>query len=421
MVRIYFFFLLTFFSLNFFAKSRLTIVVEKFNSSKEFSLVSETLEQVVVHELGKRKDITVLNYSEVKEILDFDKKSRAFGCSNPNECLLELNEKLKADYVFSGKVAKLGREYVFALSGINLKNPTKSKQIAIQGKDVLKLKSEVHAMVDKILGESEDKPQFQLKKGENLTLVVVPLRSSGLKKTTVEAIKQILNSQLNQIEGLNIISQDDVQVILNKSAIDSKVDCIESLKCLVELGASFGAGKLIAGTVTKMDDSFLVSLQLIDSRKAVVLNRVLEIYNGEENEIKNAIKFSAYKILGIDYKSKKGNIDLTFNIDEGKLYLKGLEKKIEKNQFLNSGMIPGKYTLKIIPDSEKYIPLQTDIYVVPEQTTYKKFSLVEKPTPWYKSWWFWTISGAVVTGAVTTTVILTQEQTPSPKGSVNGS
>ncbi|HNZ54611.1 MAG TPA: hypothetical protein PKN76_10785, partial [bacterium] len=68
---------------------------------------------------------------------------------------------------------------------------------------------------------------------------------------------------------------------------------------------------------------------------------------------------------------------------------------------------------------DNYLPLQTDVYVAPGAKNVKTFNVLEKPTKWYKSWWFWTITSVVVLGAAgaTTAVILTQ-QTPSGQGTV---
>ena len=62
--------------------------------------------------------------------------------------------------------------------------------------------------------------------------------------------------------------------------------------------------------------------------------------------------------------------------------------------------------MKVLAEDDNYFPLQTDIYVAPGATNVKTFTLLKKPTPWYKSWWFWTITGVVIVGAATTTTVV---------------
>jgi len=90
-----------------------------------------------------------------------------------------------------------------------------------------------------------------------------------------------------------------------------------------------------------------------------------------------------------------------------------LKENIKNGTYKKKNLLPGRYNLKVIADQEEYYPLQKEIYVVPGFTNIKSFTLKEKPAKWYKSWWFWTITGVVVTGATATTIYLMND---NPKG-----
>nr|MBP7433616.1 hypothetical protein [bacterium] len=285
--------------------------------------------------------------------------------------------------------------------------------------DLNDVKGKIKESVDILLGISAPKQMFKLADGEELRLAVMPLAARGMEQTTADSLTSILSAQLNQIKGISVISQDDIKAMLSKAALDSSVSCTDSLECVVEIGASLGLSKLVTGAVGKVKDTFVISVQLIDVRNADVVNRVLESYTGDEGELQNAIKLAAYQIAGVDYKALLGEVDFSFNVKKGTIQFGETESPFEKPQYSAGNLIPGRYYLKVRAANDNYLPLQTDVYVAPGAKNVKTFNVLEKPTKWYKSWWFWTITSVVVLGAAgaTTAVILTQ-QTPSGQGTV---
>lgn len=83
------------------------------------------------------------------------------------------------------------------------------------------------------------------------------------------------------------------------------------------------------------------------------------------------------------------------------------------------GLVPGRCYLKARAYDEGYLSLQAEVYVAPGSKNVKTFNVLEKPTPWHKTWWFWTITGIVVLGAAgTTTAVVLTQQSPSGSGTV---
>jgi len=395
------------------------LLVQKVEAAGVEEAFARSLEEALVLDIGGREGISVVTSAEMQSVVKTVQLKAETGCEGSDECLVEVQRKLDVETLIAGKVTKLGDEFIFSINTVNVANKTVGERISIQGKDLNDVKGKIKESVDIILGISAPKEMFRLAEGEELRLAVMPLAARGMEQTTADSLTSILSAQLNQIKGISVISQDDIKAMLSKAALDSSVSCTDSLECVVEIGASLGLSKLVTGAVGKVKDTFVISVQLIDVRNADVVNRVLESYTGDEAELQNAIKLAAYQIAGVDYKSLYGGVDFSFNVKKGVVQFGETETPFEKPQFSAENLIPGRYYLKVRAANENYLPLQTDVYVAPGAKNVKTFNVLEKPTKWYKSWWFWTITSVVVLGAAgaTTAVILTQ-QTPSGTGTV---
>jgi len=394
-------------------------LVQKIEAVDVEKAAAKSIEEAIVFDIGKRKGYSVVTSAELEQTVQFSEKGMQMGCDESAACLIEIQDKLAVATLIAGKIGKLGDEYILSLNTVDVANSAVGKRSNIQAKSIDEIKKGVHKAIDEMLGLSIPKQPFRLKKGEKLKLAVMPLSERGIEKSTADALTQILSAELNQIEGISVISQDDIKAMLDKAALDAQMACTDSLECVVEIGAALGLSKLVTGSVGKVKDTFVISIQLIDARKADVENRVLESFAGEKGELKNAIKLAAYQIAGVDFESKKGGINFTFNVEDADVQLGEQEGKVTASQFKQKDLIPGRYYLKVIGDQDDYYPLQTDIYVAPGANNVKTFMLLEKAAPWYKSWWFWTVSGTVLAGAALTTYYFSQ-QIPDAELTIKG-
>ncbi|HNW82314.1 MAG TPA: hypothetical protein PKG52_05410 [bacterium] len=387
------------------------LLVQKITGVDVEESVAKTIEEAIVLNIGQRSGFSVVTSAELESAVKFTEKQAQMGCESSSECLIEIQKKLECDTLISGKVAKLGDEFILSLNTVNVNDGSVGIRTTAQAKDVSELKTKLPTALDEILGIAELKPMFQLKPGENLKLAVMPLAARGVETATADALTAILSSELNSIQGVSVISQDDIKAMLAKAEMDSTMQCSDSMECIIEIGASLGLSKLITGSVGKVKNTWVISVQLIDTRRAEVDNRVLESFDGEQDELRNAIKLAAYQIAGIDYSMKKGGIDLSFNVKEAVIQLGSEKGEIKQSQYKLTDVVPGRYSLKVIADPKDYIPFQTDIYIAPGANNVKNLTIMKTPTPWYKTWWFWTVTGVVVLGAAaaTTTVLMLEK------------
>ncbi|HNZ53833.1 MAG TPA: hypothetical protein PKN76_06810, partial [bacterium] len=388
------------------------LLVQKITGVDVEESVARTVEEAIVLNIGSRAGYSVVTSAEMESAIKFTEKSMVMGCESSTECLVEIQKKLDCDTLISGKVAKLGDEFILSLNTVNVNDGSVGLRTTAQAKDIAELKTKLPLALDEIMGIAEIKPMFQLKPGEELKLAVMPLAARGVETATADALTAILSSELNSIQGVSVIGQDDIKAMLAKVEMDATMQCSDSLECIVEIGASLGLSKLITGSVGKVKDTWVIGVQLIDTRKGEVDNRVLESFDGEQDELRNAIKLAAYQIAGVDYSTKKGGIDLSFNVKEATIQFGSEKGEIKQSQYKLAEILPGRYSLKVIADPKDYVPFQTDIYIAPGANNVKNLTILKTPTPWYKTWWFWTVTGVVVLGAAaaTTTVLMLESK-----------
>lgn len=395
------------------------LLVDKVEAAGVEANLAKSLEEALVLDIGKRENTSVVTSAEMQNVVKTAQLKSEMSCEGSDECLVEVQKKLSVETLIAGKVTKLGDEYIFSINTINVTTKTVGERISVQGKDLNDLKGKIKEAVDVLLGVSKPRQMFKLKDGEELKLAVMPLTARGMEQTTADSLTSILSAQLNQIKGISVISQDDIKAMLSKAALDSSAECSDSMECVVEIGASLGLSKLVTGAVGKVKDTFVISVQLIDVRNADVVNRVLESYTGDDAELQNAIKLAAYQLAGIDYQALTGEVDFSFNVKKGTVRFGDEEKKFDKPQYSAAGLIPGRYFLKVRAEDDDYLPLQTDVYVAPGAKNVRTINILSKPTPWYKSWWFWTLTSVVVLGAAgTVTAVVLLQDTPDGSGTV---
>jgi hypothetical protein len=104
--------------------------------------------------------------------------------------------------------------------------------------------------------------------------VVVPgvYAYKGVPEGTSDVLADLLLEALLSRHGIRALGPSDARAMLSAEQQKLLVGCKDE-SCMTELAGALGADWLIAGTVGKLEDLYVVSLQLIDARKARVTAR----------------------------------------------------------------------------------------------------------------------------------------------------
>jgi hypothetical protein len=104
--------------------------------------------------------------------------------------------------------------------------------------------------------------------------VVVPgvYSYKGVPEGTSDVLSDLLLDALLSRHGIRALGPSDARAMLSAEQQKQLLGCKDE-SCMTELAGALGADWLIAGTVGKLEDLYVVSLQLIDARKARVTAR----------------------------------------------------------------------------------------------------------------------------------------------------
>ncbi len=199
-----------------------------------------------------------------------------------------------------------------------------------------------------------------------------------------------------------MIGRDDVAALIQLEKDKTMLGCTGDVECLAEIGAALGVDKLVVGQVGKLAERYVVSLRLLDTRQVKVESLAQETFAGSEEQLIGAVRHAGRKLLGVALEAT-GKLAVSSNEEDATLLVDGEERGLLPLPPLQ-GLPAGRHLLTVTKDG--FHDWQSDVYVSPDETGVVWATLEKRPTPWYLSWWFWTLSGASAVSIVTTGVVV---------------
>jgi len=119
-----------------------------------------------------------------------------------------------------------------------------------------------------------------------LVILIVPLTAVAQTKLAVTEIKvrrgvdpviarvveEFLTNEAARVGIYQVIGRDDIQRMFDHEQAKQMVGCDED-SCLAEIGGALGVDLLLAGSMDKVGETYLISLKLINIRTAEVTRR----------------------------------------------------------------------------------------------------------------------------------------------------
>ncbi|MCC6811777.1 MAG: PEGA domain-containing protein [Deltaproteobacteria bacterium] len=239
------------------------------------------------------------------------------------------------------------------------------------------------------------------------------LNVAGMEQTYAQVAIDALATAIAESKTHRVISKTELEAMLGAEKIKEAVGCTD-VTCLAEIGAAAGASRIVSGSVARAGKSLLVNLQLVNTEYASVENRVSLAYDGELGELPALLGVAADELV-LPLKQRKPGTVRIAGVPNGAVI--SLDEK-------NAGVGPseigqvkqGVHTLRV--DASGYEPFKRAFLMRSGGSVSLDVSLSEKKgTPFYATWWFWTVTGVVVAGAVTTGVVLgTRPVAPKDQG-----
>lgn len=101
-------------------------------------------------------------------------------------------------------------------------------------------------------------------------IAVLPLAApDGIPERTAAALSEAVTAETRRASGADVITQREIQSVLTLEKQKEMLGCT-SESCMAELGGALGADRLVTGDVSKVGESLLVHLRLVDVTKVRV-------------------------------------------------------------------------------------------------------------------------------------------------------
>jgi len=147
---------------------------------------------------------------------------------------------------------------------------------------------------------SADKPVNKKK----IKISVMELKAeNGIDKGVVTLLYELILTEFQAYDNLSVISKTDISSMVQYETEKELAGCDET-SCMAEIGGALGVDKVVIGHVGKLGSSYVVTLKLMNIKKATVENRVSKTIPADEDKLIPLIKFLANKLL-IQYSKHK--------------------------------------------------------------------------------------------------------------------
>lgn len=204
-------------------------------------------------------------------------------------------------------------------------------------------------------------------------IAVLDLQERGVDKALASSATSLVASELQKLDVFRVISREDIRNMLQFEKDKQSVGCEADQACLAEIGGALGVEFIVAGSLAKVGDTFIVSLQLNNVKTAQVDNRVSETVSGKADQLIAAVGRNAKSLVSKILKGREGFLVLT-------VAEQGATVKVD-GQIKGSTPLRGRVTLSWGPhllevEKQGFVTYAEDITIPARQALAKSVALV---------------------------------------------
>jgi TolB-like protein len=240
-------------------------------------------------------------------------------------------------------------------------------------------------------------------------IAVLELTARGLSDDLAKSITDLVAREVDRSGLFTTISTDDVRAMLQHEENKMMLGCNDEA-CLAEIGGALGVELLLSGSVGKIGETFVVSLKLIDVRRAAVVSREERTVQGKADDLVSTSREAVKVLLRPLMKKAQGTLALACEEEGAEVYVDDL---MIGTTPLEPRKLPGGYhALRIKKPS--FVVFARDVLIEPDQATEVLVSLVpsrafleqyESRATTYRTL-AWTLTGIAIAAAGTASGLL---------------
>ncbi len=335
-----------------------------------------TTTEIIASAFDGRTDVNGVTMSSLKDLASWASAQESMACKDKLACLSELSKYAEAPEVLKSDLGKVGTQWVLTLVHFDVKTATAKNRLSESFSTIGEVHKNAKTMVAKVMGwENVVATNFKLGDGQKISLAVFNLKTAGVSENIAANLTQVLSAALKEVEGTTVISNDDIQAMMQLEGEKQSLGCTDDMSCLSEIGGALGVDNLVVGHVGKVADSFVISLRLINPNEAKVDNRLVESFKGQEATLLSAIKFAGWGLLGFT-PTREGSLVVTASEPKSKLYIDGKEIGILPHPPVE-GLTPGRHAVRL--EKNRFWAYEGEVYVKPSDLTSQWIELQKKP------------------------------------------
>jgi hypothetical protein len=131
-----------------------------------------------------------------------------------------------------------------------------------------------------------------------ISLAISDIRAAyNVKKDLAEGLSDIVVAEASKLKGYKIITQREIDTMLSYEQKKQMAGCTDTA-CVVALGGALGADKMLLGSISLFEKTFVVSLNLFDVGRAVVEQRVNVKIEGSDKKLMEEVERSVERLFG---------------------------------------------------------------------------------------------------------------------------
>ena len=132
------------------------------------------------------------------------------------------------------------------------------------------------------------------------TVAVMEFASKGgIAKERVDALSDLLATEIRKIGRHKVISSEDILSLLKMEEHKVLLAGCSDDSCLAEIGGALGAGLIVVGNIGRFGNSYLLNLKLLDVANVKAVSRLSKKIKGGEEDLIDALSMAARELFGI--------------------------------------------------------------------------------------------------------------------------
>lgn len=142
-----------------------------------------------------------------------------------------------------------------------------------------------------------------------ITVAVLDIRAHGVAGRVAEALLDVVTEEVARAPRVKVLSRKEMERLLGEEAKKQLMGCDET-SCLAEIAGALNAELLVSGELARLDESTLLTLQLINNRFATVMNRVSINWPGNPDHLPDVAQAASQLLVLERTQRKPGAIKL---------------------------------------------------------------------------------------------------------------